>query len=268
MSGCSENDGMTDNVVITYIGGPTALIEFGGLRLLTDPTFDAAGSEYPTPIYTLKKLAGPSVEISELWPIDAVLLSHDHHFDNLDRTGRDFLAAPPIVLTTQAGAERLGGNAIGLADWQEYKLTNAGGSALKITATPARHGPADGDRGPVVGFALTRPDSDTKAVYASGDTVFYEGISEVARRFDVGLAMLFMGAAIVPEVGPAHLTFTATEAVSAAKEFSNSTIIPLHYEGWAHFSESRAEIEAAFEDAGLSDLLIWPEGGRPLDLKI
>ena len=29
---------------VTYIGGPTALLELGGLRLLTDPTFDPAGS--------------------------------------------------------------------------------------------------------------------------------------------------------------------------------------------------------------------------------
>ncbi len=28
---------------ITLIGGPTALIEIGGFRLLTDPTFDAPG---------------------------------------------------------------------------------------------------------------------------------------------------------------------------------------------------------------------------------
>jgi L-ascorbate metabolism protein UlaG (beta-lactamase superfamily) len=105
-------------------------------------------------------------------------------------------------------------------------------------------------------------------VYASGDTVYYEGVSEVARRFDVGLAMLFMGAAIVPEVGPAHLTFTAAEAVTAAQEFPNSTIVPLHYEGWAHFSESRAEIVAAFEAAGIGDRLVWPEPGRALQMNI
>jgi L-ascorbate metabolism protein UlaG (beta-lactamase superfamily) len=38
----------------TYIGGPTILLEIAGLRFLTDPTFDAAGSEYPTPVYTLR----------------------------------------------------------------------------------------------------------------------------------------------------------------------------------------------------------------------
>jgi L-ascorbate metabolism protein UlaG (beta-lactamase superfamily) len=32
----------------TYFGGPTALLELGGLRLLTDPTFDPAGEEYPS----------------------------------------------------------------------------------------------------------------------------------------------------------------------------------------------------------------------------
>lgn len=34
---------------ITYLGGPTALIEWGGVNLLTDPTFDPAGTTYPTP---------------------------------------------------------------------------------------------------------------------------------------------------------------------------------------------------------------------------
>jgi len=34
---------------LTYIGGPTALLELGGLRILTDPTFDPAGGEYRAP---------------------------------------------------------------------------------------------------------------------------------------------------------------------------------------------------------------------------
>jgi len=72
----------------TYIGGPTSLLEISGLRLLTDPTFDAAGEEYPTGAYTSRKPAGPAVSVESLGHIDAVLLSHDHHFDNLDHAGR------------------------------------------------------------------------------------------------------------------------------------------------------------------------------------
>ncbi|HEX3804440.1 MAG TPA: hypothetical protein VHV75_16550 [Solirubrobacteraceae bacterium] len=30
----------------THVGGPTVLIEIGGWRLLTDPTFDAPGRKY------------------------------------------------------------------------------------------------------------------------------------------------------------------------------------------------------------------------------
>jgi hypothetical protein len=50
-------------------------------------------------------------------------------------------------------------------------------------------------------------------------------------------------------VGPAHLTFTAAEAVVAAQAFTQALIVPLHFEGWAHLSESRTDIESAFAAA-------------------
>jgi len=136
----------------TYVGGPTALLELAGLRLLTDPTFDPAGTEYRTPVYTLRKTSGPAVAADALGPIDTVLLSHDHHFDNLDHAGRALLSRVPLVLTTPAGAERLGGHAVGLAPWESVVLEAPDGRRLRVTGTPARHGPADGDRGPVTGF--------------------------------------------------------------------------------------------------------------------
>ena len=45
---------------ITLIGGPTALIEVDGFRLLTDPTFDEPGA-YQLPHVKLEKLAGPAL---------------------------------------------------------------------------------------------------------------------------------------------------------------------------------------------------------------
>ena len=96
-----------DAIRITCIGGPTALLELDGLLLLTDPTFDLAGSSYPTQHYTLHKLTGPALAPDQLGIIDAVLLSHDHHFDNLDVTDRAVLRRVPRVFTIRAGAERL-----------------------------------------------------------------------------------------------------------------------------------------------------------------
>jgi L-ascorbate metabolism protein UlaG (beta-lactamase superfamily) len=58
-------------VQLTYIGGPTALIEIDGLRLLTDPTFDPAGTEYFAKSYALHKTQDPALDIQALRPVDA-----------------------------------------------------------------------------------------------------------------------------------------------------------------------------------------------------
>jgi L-ascorbate metabolism protein UlaG (beta-lactamase superfamily) len=245
---------------ITDIGGPTALLEFGGLRFLTDPTFDPPGQEYK-PGAKLEKIAGPALTVESIGLVDAILLSHDHHFDNLDHSGRNLLSSVPRVLTTTAGSARLGNHASGLEPWQTVSLP-ALGRTVTVTATPARHGPSHMDRGPVIGFALSLSDAPDEVVYISGDTVWYEGVAEVANRFPIKVALLFRGAARVPEAGPWNLTFTAEEAVLAAQAFPDATIVPLHYEGWRHFSESRAEIVRTFAAAGLERRLRWPEPGR------
>ncbi len=251
----------SNRLEITYVGGPTAVLDFGRLRLLTDPGFDPPG-EYPSGAAVLKKLAGPAVSAESLGRIDAVLLSHDHHADNLDHSGRKFLERVPRVLTTTAGAERLGGNAVGLAPWANLELPHEG-RVLRVTGTPARHGPAHLDRGPVIGFVLAFTDAPEQAVYVSGDTVWYEGVAEVAKRFRVRTAVLFMGAARVPQVGtPEPLTMTAEDGIQAAHAFSGATIVPLHFEGWAHFSESRDVIARAFSKAGLANRVSWLELGR------
>ncbi|MPY58587.1 MBL fold metallo-hydrolase, partial [Streptomyces spongiae] len=108
---------------LTHIGGPTTLIEAAGWRLLTDPTFDPPGHRYSFGWATSsRKTSGPAVKASELPPLDAVLLTHDHHADNLDAAGRALLPEAGVVLTTPSGARRLGGNAHGLAPWQTWHL--------------------------------------------------------------------------------------------------------------------------------------------------
>jgi hypothetical protein len=64
------------------------------------------------------------------------------------------------------------------------------------------------------------------------------------------------------KVGPYHLTMTASGAVEAAGAFANATIVPLHFEGWAHFCEGRKEITIAFAAAGLTHRRRCPDAGR------
>jgi hypothetical protein len=91
--------------------------------------------------------------------------------------------------------------------------------------------------------------------------VWYEGLRPIAERADVKVALLFLGAARVSEVGPAHLTFAASEGVAAARAFPHGVIVPLHYAGWEHLSEGRSGIQRAFDDARLADRLRWLEPG-------
>ncbi len=80
-------------------GGPTAILDLGGLRIVTDPTFDPPG-----PNGCLTKTAGPAVARDQLGPVDLVLVSHDNHPDNLDDSGRALALGAPLVLTTGSAA--------------------------------------------------------------------------------------------------------------------------------------------------------------------
>jgi L-ascorbate metabolism protein UlaG (beta-lactamase superfamily) len=245
---------------ITLIGGPTALIEIDGFRLLTDPTFDAPGA-YQLPHVRLEKLTGPALSAQAVGEVDAVLLSHDQHADNLDHSGKDFLVKANRVLTTMAGAKRLGTHAEGLAPWDVAELTGAGGRSLTVTATPARHGPAGIEpmSGDVIGFVLTSKDNNSRPIYISGDTVWYDGVAEVARRFKAGVVLPFAGAAQTR--GPFHLTMDTNDTIETARAFPDAVIVPLHTDGWAHFRQSAADLRASFDTLGFGSRLKILEPG-------
>jgi L-ascorbate metabolism protein UlaG (beta-lactamase superfamily) len=248
-------------VTITLIGGPTALIEAGGFRFLTDPTFDPPGGNYAMPRVILRKTVGPALSADAVGPIDVVLLSHDQHADNLDHAGRAFLPKAGRVLTTMAGAERLGGRVKGLAPWATARVTNEAGQSVLITATPARHGPAGIEpiSGEVTGFVLSFGDGPTRPVYVTGDTVWFEGVAEVARRFRPGIVIPFAGAS--QPIGPFDLTMDTNDTVEAAHRFGDAVIVPIHTDSWAHFMQGREDLRKAFAALGLAPRLVLLEPG-------
>jgi L-ascorbate metabolism protein UlaG (beta-lactamase superfamily) len=254
---------------ITSIGGPTALIEIDGFRLLTDPAFDPAGSEFTNGPSTLYKTAGPTMTPEQIDPVDAVLLSHDQHYDNFDRSGREFSLRAPRLVTTPSGAKRLGGAAVGLSPWESTKLATKNSSAsLTITSAPARHGPPGIEpmSGAVTGFIVQPGNEREPTVYITGDTVWYEGVADVAQRFDVTAIVLFAGAARVPSRTPEHLTMNVEDAIATARAFPKARIFPVHHHGWKHFSENLQSLVDGFVKAGLSDRLQPMMPGDSADL--
>jgi L-ascorbate metabolism protein UlaG (beta-lactamase superfamily) len=234
------------DVRLTHIGGPTVLIEVGGWRLLTDPTFDPPGRRYFFGWGTMsRKLAGPAIAAQDLLPIDAVLLSHDHHGDNLDPAGRALLPSAGVIVTTASGAKRLGGSARGLEPWQTTRLEAPDRPAIDITATPCRHGPPLSHPivGDVIGFALRWDGQEAGVLWVSGDTVLYDGVRQVADRLRVDTALLHLGGVRFGVTGPLRYTMTARDAVELCGLVRPRTAIPIHYEGWKHFREGRDAIE-------------------------
>ncbi|MFF1677294.1 MBL fold metallo-hydrolase [Streptomyces sp. NPDC058256] len=258
---------------ITHIGGPTTLIEAGGWRLLTDPTFDPPGNRYAFGWGTSsRKTAGPALSTAELPPIDAVLLSHDHHGDNLDTAGRALLPSAGVVLTTRAGARRLGGNARALAPWTTYRLESPSRPTIEITATPARHGPplSRPVTGEVTGFALRWEGQRHGVLWISGDTVLYDGVRQVARRFHVGTALLHLGGVRFRLTGPVRYSMTAAKAIELCRLLNPHTALPVHYEGWLHFQENRAAVERrlAAAPADIRDRFRWLPAGTGVDIGV
>lgn len=258
-------------MIVTHVGGPTALIEVGGWRLLTDPTFDPAGGHYDFGWGTSSdKLAGPAVAAGDLPPIDAVLLTHDHHGDNLDTAGRALLPSVGTVVTTASGARRLGGGARGLAAGATTRLTAEGRPAIVITATPARHGPplSGAIVGDVVGFALRWENQERTFLWITGDTVLHRPLRETAAALDVDVAIVHVGGVRFPITGPVRYTMTARRAVELVGLARPRVAVPAHYEGWAHFKDGRAAVERELARApeDVRGRVRWLPMGEPVDL--
>jgi L-ascorbate metabolism protein UlaG (beta-lactamase superfamily) len=232
------------------------------LRFLIDPTFDDPQT-YPDPDgdTPLVKTRGPALPASAIGQIDVVLASHHEHHDNLDTRGAEFAMTVPLVLSTPRAGDDLGGPWVGMSDWSQHSV-----GLVDITAVPALHGPPGIEEiiGPVVGFLLQAP--MLPSVYVSGDNASLDLVDEIAARYaPVGVAILFAGAARVPEID-ADLTLTAQDAVAAARILGARKVVGVHTEDWEHFSQSRADLEAAFGAEGMRDLLVDTPRGERVEL--
>ncbi|MGC9221281.1 MAG: MBL fold metallo-hydrolase [Solirubrobacteraceae bacterium] len=244
-------------VNVTFVGGPTALLQYAGMRWLTDPTLSPPGT-----YDGLSKTSSPALSADEIGDVDVVLLSHDHHSDNLDPEGRRFLPRAKLVLTTVSGAQRLGANSTGLVPWESFDFHGPDG-AVTVTALPALHGPAGSEEtmGQVVGFLLSGAGLPT--VYVSGDNASVEVASEIAARVgQIDLALLFAGAVqLSHRFAGAYLTLSADRAAQVTEILNARAVVPLHFEGWTHFTQGIEQVRSAFAGYGLGDRLVILERG-------
>jgi L-ascorbate metabolism protein UlaG (beta-lactamase superfamily) len=217
----------------------------------------------PPPPHLVNK-QGPALQLNELPPIDAVLLSHEDHLDNLDPEGRKLLDGRK-VFTTMDGAFNLRPRpgVIGLRPWETVTCC-IGGKTYRITGTPCKHFPV----GEVTGFILETdsfgidPSGKPNAIYFSGDTVYIDELREIGKRWHITAALFNLGNATFDfPTGPIQITMDGKQAVRLARDIGADVMIPIHFESWDHFKEGRAELLEVFTQEGFLDKVCWTVPG-------
>ncbi|WP_290792373.1 MBL fold metallo-hydrolase [Flavihumibacter sp. UBA7668] len=262
-------------VSITHIDTACVLININGFKILTDPTLNKKDGFLPqyvsSPFAFSKKYIDPALSNTEIGKVDLVLLSHDHHSDNLDKNGRAFIKTATTVLSTKDAVRRLkNSNTIGLDNWEEYKVNTDKVSGLKITAIPAQHTNIkrlDKVMGKVIGFTIEWNGQQNGCIYISGDTVLFDGIYELNSRKKINTAILHLGAGAFPYLKRnLRVTMNGEEAIEVTKILNPNIVIPIHYEGWWHFKQSVKSLKNEIQISGVQEKFLWLQSGIETEL--
>lgn len=170
---------------LTWVGHASWLVQLDGVSLLVDPVlFDTIGGG-------IRRNAPPGVPLEALPRIDAVLVTHNH-YDHLDLPSLRAVGAPVVAglgIGRYVSRARLPCTEL---DW--WQRADVG--ATRLTFVPSHHwsrrGIADTNQSLWGGFVI---DGSSARLYHSGDTAYFSGFAEIARRFSsIDAAMLPIGA--------------------------------------------------------------------------
>lgn len=254
-------------IQITHIDTACILLEINGFKILTDPTLDKAGGIYHHGFGTFsKKISNPALETVDLSNVDLILLSHHQHKDNFDVRGKEFTSQISTVLSTKQAAKEIPG-VIGLDDWESVPIQTPAVTGLKITATPAQHRPwwiPEFLSGKVIGFVIQFDGQKDGSIYISGDTVYFRGIDEVARRFQIDLAIMHVGSVQFRYLtGFGKYTMDSKDLIRSIQILKPRQVIPIHSRGWTHFKESEKHLkDALFQHLELAKKIHYLNSGE------
>jgi L-ascorbate metabolism protein UlaG (beta-lactamase superfamily) len=215
-------------VVVTFVGHSTVLIQAAGTNVLIDPMFSPRAS--PLSFAGPRRVRAPGVRLDDLPPISLVLLSHNH-YDHCDRATLQLLERrfhPPAV--TPLGNGRLlrsaGFRRIEELDWWE----TASAAPLPITVTPAQHfsarGPFDRNRALWGGFLI---EAGGHRILHAGDSGYAPHFREIAARLGpIDLALLPIGA-YEPRWFMKDIHMNPAEAVQAHLDLAARQSLGIHF---------------------------------------
>jgi L-ascorbate metabolism protein UlaG (beta-lactamase superfamily) len=172
-------------VTFAWIGHATVLINFLGVKILTDPVlFPRIGIRLPGFTIGPKRLTAPALQFHELPPIDLILLSHAH-FDHLDlRTLRCF-GKSTTVITARATRDLLRHTRfrnVTELDWGEAKTLKTPTGEINVGALPVNHWGARKQRDTYRGYNGYLLERKGRRIIFTGDTAMTDSFAEIRRH--------------------------------------------------------------------------------------
>lgn len=250
---------------ITWLGHSTQIIEIDGITVITDPIFGGRASPFtfggPSPWYA------PPIPLSELPPLDAVLISHDH-YDHLQVETIEEMASwdtrfiAPLGVGAHLAYWGVPEERITEVDWWDTLQIGD----VEIVSVPARHASGrqifDQNRTLWTGYALRGP---KHRVLFSGDTGLFPGLTEIGDKlgpFDVTMFEVGAYDRAWPDwhLGP-------EQAVRAHRMTKGRLFMPVHWGMWSLASHGWTEpVERVLAEAERTDVLTYvPRPGESFE---
>ena len=237
------------HVTAAWLGHSTVLINFFGIKILTDPVlFPRIGIRIPL-LLTIgpKRLAAPALAFDELPKIGIILLSHAH-FDHLDwRTLRKFDRHTKVI-TAPHTRDLL--NWARLRDvtelhWGERKTVETSIGNLHVVGVPVKHWGARMQRDLHRGYNAYLLERNNQRILFAGDTAMTDSFGKLRAHGGIDLAIISIGA-YNPWIR-SHCT--PEQAVEMANAAGARFIMPIHHQTFRLSAEALCEPIERFQAA-------------------
>ncbi len=238
-----------DAITGSCLGHATVLMNFLGVRVLTDPVFSTrVGPGFAPLVLGPKRYLQPALRPRDFAAPDAILLSHAH-FDHFDiESLRKFPRDTPVV-TARATGDLLRCwrfRNVHELDWGQSVTLATRGGELRVTALEVAHWGArmmrDDHRG-YNGYLLERKGA---AVCFAGDTAYTKAFAKLKRPGRSIDLMLMPIGAYDPWIR-AHCS--PEQAVAMANDAGARYIVPIHHETFKLSAEPMEEPAARLRAA-------------------
>jgi L-ascorbate metabolism protein UlaG (beta-lactamase superfamily) len=237
-------------VTAAWLGHATILINFFGIKILTDPAlFSRIGIRFPGLTLGPKRLTAPALESHELPKIHIILLSHAH-FDHIDMRTLHRFDRSTKVITAPRTKDLLRWTRLRDVTelrWGERKSIQTSAGKIDIIAFRVKHWGARMQRDTYRGYNGYLLEREGRRVIFAGDTALTDSFGDLRERGRIDLAIMSI-AAYNPWIR-SHCT--PEQAIDMANDAGAQFIMPVHHQtfrlSFEPFREPIERFEAALQ---------------------